>query len=313
MPAVQIFLYLSILVLIIGVTVRTIRIAKMPAHLRWDLYPIPHEKGKAVYGGSYYEESNWWLKPREVSLTSEIAEMSKEIFGIQSLYKNNRTLWYFSYPFHIGLYLLTGFIGLLFLGAILQAAGIEIGSLSTGFWGNAIFILMLFSGITGWILGLIGALGLLIMRASRAELRNYSTRSDYFNLLLLLALFASGIVSWITVDKSFGALGGFITKLITFKPAHKLPPAVSIQLILTGVFFIYLPFTHMTHFVGKFFTYHRVRWQDDPLPGSGKLESAIASNLTLRQSWAAKHIRQNESWGTTVSEPPKSTEDSRNE
>ena len=40
-------------------------------HVRWELYPVPHEAQKAHYGGSYLEESEWWKKPREVSLLGE--------------------------------------------------------------------------------------------------------------------------------------------------------------------------------------------------------------------------------------------------
>src|SRR5512137_269510 len=113
MPLIQYLIYFSVLVLVVGVTMKTIRIARMPIHIRWDLYPIPHEKGKEHYGGSYYEEIDWWSKPRNTSLFSEIKEMAREIFAIQSLYRNNRSLWYFSFPFHLGLYLLITFGGLL--------------------------------------------------------------------------------------------------------------------------------------------------------------------------------------------------------
>ena len=106
----------------------------MPVHLRWDLYPIPHEKGKHHYGGSYFEEIDWWTKPAEVSVTNELKEMSKEIIFIQSMYHNNRPLWMFSFPFHFGLYLSIVFVLMVFLSGFLGIFGMEV----SGTTGNII-------------------------------------------------------------------------------------------------------------------------------------------------------------------------------
>ena len=54
----QIFSYISLFILIAGVAARAIKYASMPMHLRWELYPVPHE-GK---DGSYFEELEWWKK-----------------------------------------------------------------------------------------------------------------------------------------------------------------------------------------------------------------------------------------------------------
>jgi hypothetical protein len=52
----------------------------------------------------------------------------------------------------------------------------------------------------------------------------------------------------------------------------------------------YLPFTHMTHFFSKYFTYHFVRWNDEPnIPGS-KMEKALSKALNYPINWSAKHI-----------------------
>ena len=31
-----------------------------PLHVRWELYPVPHEGERAKHGGSYLEEFEWW-------------------------------------------------------------------------------------------------------------------------------------------------------------------------------------------------------------------------------------------------------------
>jgi nitrate reductase gamma subunit len=292
----QLFLYFSLAALIVGVAAKAIKIINMPVHLRWDLYPIPHEKGKEHYGGSYYEESDWWTKPANFSLVSEVKEMGKEIIAIQSLFRNNRSLWYFSFPFHFGLYLLTAFAGLLYLGAALQERGVEVSIAAAGPVGKAIFILTLVCGVGGWILGIFGALGLLLARFLRDELRRYSTRGDYINLLLLLAVFLFGFLAWLLVDRSFDVLRRFTQEFMVFRPLESLPTLVTVQLVLTSAFFIYLPFTHMTHFVGKYFTYHKVRWQDEPNWRGGATEGEILEALKERLSWRAPHIRTGKSW-----------------
>ena len=302
MPLIQIILYFSVAILVIGTALRALKISEMPVHLRWDLYPIPHEKGKEHYGGSYYEETDWWTKPRNVSVVSEIREMGREILAIQSLYRNNRGMWYFSFPLHIGLYFLTALAGLSFVGAICQERGALIVAQSGNLTGQVIFFSSLIIGGAGLILGAFGALGLLLSRIFRGELRRYSTRSDYFNLLLLLALFSSGIFAWLTVDKYFSALCGFIQQFMIFKPARNIPSPIAVQLYLTAIFFAYLPFTHMTHFVGKYFTYHKVRWQDEPNQKGSETEKAIIESLGNIQDWSAPHIKTGKTWAVAATE-----------
>ena len=62
--------------------------------------------GKGEYGGSYYEETPWWEKPRKISLVGELKEMLKEMLFIKNLFNNQRPLWWLSYALHLGIYLL---------------------------------------------------------------------------------------------------------------------------------------------------------------------------------------------------------------
>jgi hypothetical protein len=46
----------------------------------------------------------------------------------------------------------------------------------------------------------------------------------------------------------------------------------------------------MSHFIGKYFAYHSIRWQDEPnLPG-GKEEKTIEELLSRPVTWSAPHI-----------------------
>ena len=54
--------------------------AASPLHVRWELYPVPHEGSKTVYGGSFMEEKDWWTKPRHISHWGDIKALLGE-FG----------------------------------------------------------------------------------------------------------------------------------------------------------------------------------------------------------------------------------------
>ncbi len=296
MSGLQVLSYLSILFSLVVVISKMIRIARMPVHLRWDLYPIPHEKGKGKYGGSYFEEVDWWTKPKHFSLASELKAMAKEIIFVHSVYEHNRPLWVFSFPFHLGLYCLIGFVVLLTFGAILGAAGIEVSAASSSGVAAAAYHITVIIGSVGWILSIVGAFGLLLSRLSNEELRASTVLSDYVNLLFLLAVFSAGFVSWVSVDPAYAVLRGYVESTITFSTAGPLPAAVSVQLWLVVALLLYFPFTHMTHVFAKYFTYHVVRWADKPNIHGSKIEKAVSKSLGYRIDWSAPHIKSGGTW-----------------
>ena len=54
--------YIAYVLIVAIYTVKVRGWLKMPPHIRWDLYPVIHEKNYR-YGGSYYEQEEWWTKP----------------------------------------------------------------------------------------------------------------------------------------------------------------------------------------------------------------------------------------------------------
>ena len=82
-----------------------------------------------------------------------------------------------------------------------------------------------------------------------------------------------------------------------------IPWATGLEIFLACLLLAYIPLTHMSHFFTKWFTYHEVRWSDEPnLPG-GKIEGKIAEALEYPVSWSASHIRGDgkKSWADVVS------------
>jgi len=282
----QMITYLGLAFSIAALIYRAVRIAKMPIHLRWELYPIPHEKGKGHYGGSFMEEFEWWTKPRETSMFSEIKEMAMEIIFIKSLYEKNRGLWIFSFPFHFGLYFLIGFAGLLLVGGFLQIFDLNFAA---GF-GSLLQNLTVIVGVIGIVLTLFGGAGLLVKRMVEYDLKTFSTPADYFNLILLVFVAGAMLAAWLTIDQSFTELRGFTHSLLTVSafPAQGL---ITLEVLAVLFFLVYLPFTHMTHFIAKYFTYHDIRWNDEPNEKDSKISKEINKVLQYPVSWSAPHIK----------------------
>ena len=80
--------------------------AASPLHVRWELYPVPHEGPKAAYGGSFMEEKEWWTKPRHISHWGDIKGILVEVLFLHATLEHNQKLWFRTYPFHVGMYML---------------------------------------------------------------------------------------------------------------------------------------------------------------------------------------------------------------
>src|ERR1039458_4093006 len=106
MPSITLALLAAILVFFLGNLYRVVKVMLMPAHLRWDLYPIPKgSRERQAYGGSYFEETEWWTNPVDTGHGGEVAFMLKEVFFLRGVFENFRALWVWSLLLHWGLYL----------------------------------------------------------------------------------------------------------------------------------------------------------------------------------------------------------------
>jgi nitrate reductase gamma subunit len=256
--------------------------AKLPLHLRWELAPVPHEKEKARYGGSYLEEYEWWSKPRHRSPVSELVYMGKEILWLRGVWQHNRGLWPLSFSLHAGMYLLSGMLLLLLLTAVLSLAE------------SPLYILHAFPrvasllALAGYLLGGVGAIGLVLRRALDPNLRPFNTISRYANLLFLAAVFVSGGYAWMVLGDSTPALSRFLKELITLDSAVTVAFPLAAHILISLLFILYLPLTDMIHFVAKFFMFHRVRWDDEPQ--GRRVEREVSVLLAQPIAWSAPHV-----------------------
>ena len=105
MQVVQIITYAAVVISVLAMLRKAWRYFTAPTHFRWELYPVPHEKGRSEYGGSYLEELDWWSKKRHSDKLNELKEMAMEVLLLKGVFHHNRKVWNFSFPFHFGLYL----------------------------------------------------------------------------------------------------------------------------------------------------------------------------------------------------------------
>ncbi len=288
--------YASAAVFLGAVGYRAVKIARLPMHLRWELYPVAHEKGRASYGGSYLEEPDWWTRPRHLSLVGELTVMIPEILLLAGVWEHNRKHWLRSFPFHVGLYLLAALVALLLAGGVFTAVGLSV-SADGGLAGRTLYHLTYVVGYAGLGLGLLSAAALLATRTLNPDYREYTKKADYFNLAFFLVTLAVALAAQAVADPSFTGLRAYFARLVTFDFSSadvrlRWPAGLgALEIVLGSLLVAYIPLTHMSHFFTKWFMYHDVRWNDEPNLAGGKIAKKVAEALQYPVSWSAPHIR----------------------
>ncbi len=294
--------YMSGLIFVVAFTRKVLRYWTMPMHVRWELYPVPHE-GKA-WGGSFYEDVDFWKKTRHKDHFNQYRFMIPEILFIRALHEDNRSLWYWSFPFHMGLYLCLGGLALMTAGVVLEIAGIAPLNSTPG---HFLQVLTSYIAVIGYVMGAVGAIGLFIKRVSDPELSEFSAGIDYMNLLWLAAIFVTGFMVWYT-DAGFLTSRAYLKGLLTFKATSvSLSTIHIVNFVLFLSFFTYFPFTHMTHMVSKYFMWDKVKWDDDPNVGNPAMDAKIKEYLSYPVTWSGPHIQAEEgkkSWAEVATSNP---------
>ncbi len=255
--------YLAVATFLTAVVARSIRILRMPVHLRWELYPVAHEENVA-YGGSFFERLEWWKHPLKQHRMSEVRVMVPEIFMLSGVRRHNPSLWLRSSPFHFGLYWLVGFCALLVGGAIAEALDVQMGT---------------------------GAVALLARRLGNPALRAHSSAADILNLVFFLSAALLGLLAFAFADPDASLLRRFVRGLFTLQPPSELPALVVAEIVVGSVLLAYVPLTHMSHFFTKWFMYHDVRWNAEVNRVGSRLEAAIDRQLRYKVSWSAAHVQ----------------------
>ncbi len=296
--------YFSILVFILLVASKIIKYASAPIHVRWELYPVAHEPKRNKYGGSYYEEAEWWKKKSHKNHVAELWAMFEEIIFLKGVYHHNKKLWYYSFPFHFGLYLITGTTALIFLTAILDIFSVtSLYAMQSGF-EKILFYLINVSGYAGLALTFAGGVGLLIQRVTDEKFKFYNTPMDFINLFFIVILVISVFLTLIFSNPSFMMSKVFVRNLLTFNFIAIPGTLFVIHVILISLFLLYFPITRMMHLFAKYFLYHDVRWEDEQNVKGGKLEKKVREALNFGVSWSAPHMKTGKTWAEVATTFP---------
>ena len=176
--------------------------------------------------------------------------------------------------------------------------GIAVAVESVNFGGRLVYYITLITGGAGFVLGTIGCIGLLVKRITDTNLKTYTRRIDYINLLFVLAVLLTGFFAWILTDFTFAIAREYMYGLVTFSPVGNIEPIIATHIILLGLLLAYMPFTNMMHFFAKFFTYHMVRWDDVPNLRGSKLGRELGPLFNQPINWSAPHIKPDiQCWG----------------
>lgn len=216
----------------------------------------------------------WELYPIPPGAAGQIRYTLAEILLLRGVWEHNRRLWFRTYPFHTGIYLCA-------LAVVSLAAGVR--------WFTET------AALAGLVLLLAGSCGLLAARLFDASLKPYTSPADLFNLGWFVAAAGLPLASFALE----GAAPARVWRaVLTF---HPVPPLAGTGAALAALLAAYIPFTHMAHFVAKYFAYHKIRWDDRPDP-------AVAAQLLYTPHWSAPHIGAGDAktWAdVAAANPPK--------
>lgn len=287
----------SLLCFAVGCLRRVWQYARLPVHLRWELYPVPHEAPeRAAHGGSYFEESEWWTKPRRLYRGRELRVMLAEIFAFDSIRESNPTLWWRSLLFHFGMYCLVAFVVLEI--ALYALAGPLFVNLISEINPLAVLI-----GRAGLIFVFIGSLALLRRRIVDPYLHDYTHTADYIHLTFIAL--TSLLILLGSLSTAAPSPRSFLHGLLTFDAQLHIPGLLAAGLLSALCLVAYIPYSHMAHFIAKYFTYHSVRW-DDASNSAPHVARSVSTSLAYRPTWWAAHMGSDgkKTWSEIVAANP---------
>lgn len=297
--------YFAYVFVVVAYTFKVQKYFKMPQNLRWEIYPIAHEKNYK-YGGSYFEEVGWHNKPRQKNILRSITTVVKKYLFMGSYFEKKRGYWFGLYPWHMGFLLIVFFDGLILIDAVLmKAADWEISG-SAGGGGEFLYYFTMVIGLVSFTLGCIGSILMFLQRTFDENLREYATPQNYVNYIFFLAMFSSGWIAWIVDDATFAGFREFWVGVLSAE-AVSVGSWEWIHIVIFAAFLIYLPLTRSTHYITKILYYFWVLSGDAPNLGKGETDARLNEYLNYQPSWSAAHYQTGKTWGeraTTLPEKP---------
>jgi nitrate reductase gamma subunit len=213
--------YLAFVLFVVGMTFRIYIWQKAPQPGKMTLFPAGDSTSKGVLS---------------------------ETFLFPSLFKGDKTLWSFAWVFHATL-------ALVILGHIrVFTALIDRMLIGMGMSPEAIGIMSSTLGGAAGIVLLATGLLLLIRRFAQERVREISNFSDFFALLLLLAIVFTGDLMRFGGHFDLEQTRAWAWSLVTFSPIVISDGMFQVHALLALVLIAYVPYSKIMHFGGIFFT-----------------------------------------------------------
>ncbi len=225
---------------------------------RWLVcYILPFITAGVFLGGLAYRVIRWWRSPRASvslvvppeprSVAQTLREIATEIVTFRRVFKGSRRFWAVTWPFHFSiLVFVLGhfrlFIDFTWLWNLLRLTPQQVDLLAFVGGGAAGSVFML------------GVLALLVRRLMM-PVRSISVPSDYFLLLLLLALAVSGNYMRFFMHIELEEYRHFFSNLVHLRLGAPLENMVFVlHFLLVQALLIYLPFSKLVHIIGGVLT-----------------------------------------------------------
>lgn len=205
--------------------------------------------------GMVYRFYVWFKTPQPGKMTLFPAPKGSLAKGViaealffPSLFKGDKVLWSMSWVFHVMLAFVflghvrvfTGSIDRMLFAIGVSQAGVHWMSSTLG---GAAGIVMLATGVA-----------LFIRRITMARVREISNFSDFFALLLVLAIIVTGDLMRFGAEFDLVQTRMWMASLLTFSPKVPMNPMFLVHALLGQILFMYIPFSKVLHFGGIFFT-----------------------------------------------------------
>lgn len=176
--------------------------------------------------------------PAPQTMSGVVARMAGEVLVFRSLFTSDRALWLGSWLFHGGLLLIL----LRHLRYFLYPVPDWVLALQP-------------VGVLAGIVFLIAGVFLLLRRIVLLPVRWLSLSSDYFAILLLLAIAATGLGMKFVSPVDLLAVKAFVLGLVTLNPAPVPENALFlVHFTLVLLLIAYFPFSQLVHAGGIFFS-----------------------------------------------------------
>ncbi len=302
----MIITYFGYVFVVVAYYIKVQKYFKIPQNLRWELYPVIHEKNYK-YGGSYFEDVEYWKKERHRNLSRSIFTLIRRYLAMGSYFEKKRGYWFGLYPWHMGFLLIVLFDVLIVIDAIFIRAGDWQISGSAGGGGQFLYYFTLVAGLASFTLGCFGSVMMLILRSLDENLREYATPQNFFNYLFFLAMFGSGWAAWVIDDNTFSGFREFWVGVLSAN-AVSTPGWEQFHIIIFAIFLIYLPLTRSTHYITKILYFFWVLSGDAPNLGKGETDQKLNEYLNYEPTWAAAHHQTGRTWGERATTLPEQKE-----